>query len=447
MNEEVPTRHIGPSNQQGVPARGAESGNGQDRCGPGTRIGPYEIVGLVGEGGMGSVYEARHLNLEKSFALKLIAAKLEDNGEAVCRFLSETKALGMLDHPNIVQAVDAGQWQGRPYLVTQLLKGMDLATKVVIHGPIAPDTTIQIALQVASGLRAAHELGLFHRDIKPSNLFLDSNGTVKILDFGLVRSDTSESQTRTGCFMGSVDYLSPEQAQDPRNANAQSDIYSLGCSLIFLLSGTPPFPDTNYPGLVAKIQAHLNSQPAWLDAEKDSTTQPLASLIRSMVAKEISQRPTDCCDLIERLKVIARLQSCQTTSQPVHHSISKMRRKQWLVGTSVSAGLLVAAWATWPTDSTPSSPTITFNEPILDSADEPDDSTTFTESETKPTATSVAPPPSADLPNTPGPINTRTLTPQVTQSARGASLPSKRPLQQIPNQSPTDDQKLSTFHD
>lgn len=282
----------------------------------GTTIDGYTVIRRIGQGGMGSVFEVQHNRLQKSFALKLISESLEHDADAVQRFRTETLALGKLDDPHIVQAVDAGQWLGRPYLVTELIRGLDLAMEVGQKGP--PDSVVasKWILQAAGALHYAHQRGIFHRDVKPSNLLVDHLGNVKLLDFGLVRNTNSAQLTQSGCFMGSIDFLAPEQAADAHSADARSDIYSLGCTWIFLLSGLPPFPDNSHPSLAAKMHGHLYEHPVWLQQPPSDVPNWTRELIQSMIAKEPSQRPASCQQITDRLSQF----------QSVSHSLPTIRQ-------------------------------------------------------------------------------------------------------------------------
>jgi serine/threonine protein kinase len=265
-------------------------------------IAGYTLVKAIGQGGMGCVYEVRHDTLGKHFALKLLSESLRDNVEAVERFRCETLALGKLDHPNIVTASDAGVWQGRPFLVTELLKGQDLSSRVSDSGQLDRESVMAIAEQLSDALGFAHEHGYFHRDIKPSNVFYLSDGSAKLLDFGLVRCASNHSLTQTGTLMGTVDFVAPEQACDASQANAASDIYSFGCTLIYLLSGEVPFPDRRYPSLAEKLHAQLHDTPSWLNQAKDEHPRWLLNLIQAMVAKRPSERPASCQIIQSSLK-------------------------------------------------------------------------------------------------------------------------------------------------
>lgn len=304
--------------------------------GPGTIIANYSVVKQVGEGGMGRVYKVWHPQLRKSFALKLLVEQLEQDAGAVDRFQSETLALAQLEHVNIVSAIDAGTWQGRPFLVTQFLEGTDLATHVANHGPFTLEQTARLALQIVRGMQAAHAIGFYHRDIKPSNLFLENNGHIKLLDFGLVRSETRESLTRTGCFMGSVDYLSPEQARDPRTADARSDIYSLGCTLLFLLSGKPPYPDADYPSLPAKLLAHGHQSPPWLEHALASSSHPLLTLVQRMLMKQPERRPQSAQEILDCLESI--ISTGFEPYSPV--TVPRARQNSVLVRGVIGAGMV-----------------------------------------------------------------------------------------------------------
>jgi serine/threonine protein kinase len=304
----------------------------------------YAIVRAIGQGGMGTVFEVNHEQLGKRFALKLMSDLLRDNAEAVVRFRSETLALGKLDHPNIVSAVDAGVWQGRPFLVTELLKGQDLSARVAANGKFFEvDEVISIAIQLTDALEYAHKQGYFHRDIKPSNILVQPDGKAKLLDFGLVRSE-SNSMTRIGSFMGTVDYVAPEQASNASQAGAASDIYSLGCTLIYLLSGQVPFPDDRYPTLTAKLTAHLSATPEWFNQQSLGHPDWLVGLIRSMVAKSVDQRPSSCGE-IHSILIERKFQNSKKCLSPRKNSKWFLHKTLLAVGSVLSALIAFGGWA------------------------------------------------------------------------------------------------------
>lgn len=274
---------------------------------PGVFVGNLELIRQIGTGGMGSVFECRHRSLQRLFAIKFLEPERIFDAEQQSRFQQEVKALGRLIHPNILHAVDAGIWNGFPYLVTELLDGRDLGQQVLESGPFPSEVAVSIVVEAALGLQFAHQHGFIHRDIKPSNLFLHKGRALKVIDFGLVREHSkSSSQTLTGAFLGSVDYLSPEQANNPSQVDRRSDIYSLGCTLIHLLSGEPPFPDRLYPSIVSKLKGHMMDIPPWLESHGREIPDGLARVIRSMVAKHPNDRPLSCDSLISMLQAYHR---------------------------------------------------------------------------------------------------------------------------------------------
>ncbi len=194
-----------------------------------------------------------------------------------------------------------------------------MASRVSEKGKLDRELALSITLQLVEALNAAHSSGYFHRDIKPSNVFLQHDGKTKLLDFGLVRSESNHALTRINCFMGTLDFVAPEQASNASQAGAASDIYSLGCTLIFLLSGAVPFPDKQYPSMTAKLRGHLQDMPEWLNHAASEHPEWLVDLIRSMIAKNPSDRPASC----EAIK--ATLESRCFPAKPMDQATSPAR--------------------------------------------------------------------------------------------------------------------------
>jgi len=207
------------------------------------RLGDYEILREIGHGGMGVVYQAQHRLLNQIVALKVLPEPALGDRQAVRRFQREMLSVGSLNHPNIIRALNAGEARNVHYLVMEYVDGWDFGELVALHGRLAPGAACELIGQAAIGLQYIHEHDMVHRDIKPANLMLARDGTVKILDLGLARLDPrhrSRELTHPGFAMGTVDYMAPEQWVDSSAVDIRADIYSLGCTLFFLLTGQTP---------------------------------------------------------------------------------------------------------------------------------------------------------------------------------------------------------------
>ena len=255
-------------------------------------LGNYLLMEKIGAGGMGQVFKARHRVMERLVAVKVLPPAMTKNKAAIARFHREVKAAAKASHPNIVTAHDADQANGVHFLVMEFVDGTDLSALVKKKGPLAVIKAVNCVLQAARGLEAAHKKGIVHRDMKPSNLLLDSEGTVKILDMGLARfsgeNDTVQSElTSTGMVMGTVDYMAPEQAVDSKSADARADIYALGCSLHFLLTGKPTYEGDS---LMNRMLAHRDRPIPSLRAARPEVPEQLETVFKKMVAKQVEGR-------------------------------------------------------------------------------------------------------------------------------------------------------------
>ena len=260
----------------------------------GARLGPYEVLGLIGAGGMGEVYRASDPRLRREVAVKVISTEGPASAERLRRFTDEARAVASLSHPNVLTVYDVGEREGEPYLVFELLEGETLRERLR-GGPLPLQSTIELAVQVCRGLRAAHARGILHRDLKPENLFLTSDGFVKILDFGLAKltrgegSGDAQTQTQThtaGPVMGTPGYLSPEQARG-LGADERSDIFALGAILYETLSGRRAFHGATVADTISAI---LNEDPPPLRTSSGPLPGPVERVVRRCLSKEREER-------------------------------------------------------------------------------------------------------------------------------------------------------------
>ena len=264
------------------------------------RIGSYRLVKPLGSGGMSSVFRARHVETDFEVAVKILPRSLARNPTLLQRFIREAKSAESLEHPSIVAIYDRGFDDGRYYLVLELVAGGDLHDFVRNHGTMSPSEATRVIRAAVEGLRYAADLGVIHRDVKPANLLLTEDGKVKVTDLGLAlqMEDEDERVTRDGTTVGTVDYMAPEQARDSRATSVRSDIYSLGCTFYYLLTGLPPFPGGDVPD---KLRRHAIEPPPDIRKHRAEVSPHLAQLIRRMMAKNPDNRYADYPDLISAL--------------------------------------------------------------------------------------------------------------------------------------------------
>ena len=270
------------------------------------RMGNYEILGRLGAGGMGTVFKARHRRMKRVVALKVLSRQAAGSEKFVGRFQREVEAIARLSHPNIVMAFDADEGEAGPFLVMEFVNGRDLASEVETGGPLPAAAAVDRILQAARGLEYAHAQGIVHRDIKPGNLLRDADGVVKVADLGLARlSDTeggpggSTSLTQAGTVFGTVDYMSPEQAVDSGDVDQRADIYSLGCTLYFLLTGLPPYQGGTVMAVMLK---HRDAPIPCLCAARPDLPAELDAVFRRMVAKTPADRYPTMAELAAALE-------------------------------------------------------------------------------------------------------------------------------------------------
>ncbi|TWT39801.1 Serine/threonine-protein kinase PknH [Thalassoglobus neptunius] len=260
-------------------------------------IGPYQLIRELGRGAMGVVFEAEHNRLKRRVAVKILPKELATSADAYARFHREMEAIGQLEHPNIVLATDAGQVDGICYIAMQLVSGVDLDKVLSRKGRLPVGVACEVIRQVALGLQEISKHNIVHRDIKPSNLFLTENGTVKILDLGIasLRKDPASAEgdssklTMTDSFVGTPDYVAPEQIVSQGPIDSRADIYSLGCTLYHLLGGKAPFSGESYMSFPAKLIGHMEHAPEPMRLESDLPKE-ISAVIEKMMAKNREDR-------------------------------------------------------------------------------------------------------------------------------------------------------------
>jgi serine/threonine protein kinase len=252
--------------------------------------GSYEIVRLLGEGGMGRVYEARHQRLHtKRFAVKMLHPDLARQPEVVTRFQREAEASSVLSHPNVVDVIDVSSSpDGRPYMVAELLEGEELGSHLDRVGKVAPGAAAHVARQVCAALGAAHAAGIVHRDVKPENVFLSGDGShVKVIDFGISKvGDNKDGLTKTGTVMGTPDYMAPEQARGDR-VDLRADIYAVGAMLYRMLTGRKPFEGRDP---MATLTAVLTEEPPRPSEVSSGIPLSFEHVIQKAMAKNAGER-------------------------------------------------------------------------------------------------------------------------------------------------------------
>jgi eukaryotic-like serine/threonine-protein kinase len=280
-------------------------------------LGQYRIIDLLGRGGMGRVFKAEHVAMGRTVALKVLAPQHTKTEKARSLFMREVRAAGTLMHPNIVTAHDANEVDSRHYLVMEYIDGPNLDQLVRERGTLPVGLACDIIRQAASGLQYAYEKGMVHRDIKPSNILLQRSGislssgyVVKIVDFGLARlvDGTKENdgegtaETAKNVIVGTPDYLSPEQARNLSMVDTRSDLYSLGCTFYFLLTGKVPFPGGTS---LEKLTRHTKEEPVAVEQLRPDIPQEVASIVRCLMAKHPAHRYQTPAELVLELMPLA----------------------------------------------------------------------------------------------------------------------------------------------
>jgi serine/threonine protein kinase/tetratricopeptide (TPR) repeat protein len=325
-----------------------------------SRLGPYKIVGRLGSGAMGRVYRARDERLKRDVAIKILSPSPANDPDRLRRFEREAQSAGSLNHPNITAVYDVGSHDGRPYIVTELLEGGTLLSRLEV-GPIAPRLAVQLAAQVADGLAAAHDKGIVHRDLKPENLFLTRDGRMKILDFGLAKlgpgyfveaGAPSEAVTEPGLVLGTINYMSPEQVRGAP-VDGRADVFSLGAVLYEMLLGRRAFERSTAAETMIAV---LQDEPPGLAPGSGPLPGAVSRILRRCLAKDPDDRYSSARELAIDLRNAASPSEAAPVKEeepapipsppPPDPSRSERRRfPRWLVtgaGAAAVAAVLIA---------------------------------------------------------------------------------------------------------
>ncbi len=320
----------------------------------GSRLGPYEIVAPLGAGGMGEVYRARDERIGRDVAIKVMPTEYAKDSERLRRFEQEARAGGQLSHPNILTVFDVGTHEGAPYIVTELLEGQNLRERLR-PGCLPVSKAVEIAIQIAHGLAAAHDKGVIHRDLKPANLFVTTDGRVKILDFGVaklthpeVRADihaesvTSAATTEAGAVIGTTNYMSPEQLRG-LPADHRSDIFALGCVMYEMLSGQRAFTGTTAADTVSAV---LSKDPLPLSALEREIPGTLEGIVSQCLEKRAADRFSSAHDVALALRLLSGSAEVSPSHPAVAMSVRSPRRRLILAAGAAAAlvAIFIAGW-------------------------------------------------------------------------------------------------------
>jgi eukaryotic-like serine/threonine-protein kinase len=306
----------------------------------GRKLGNYDIVDKLGEGGMGQVWRAKDARLNRTVAVKILPADVAGDTVRRERFEQEARALGALNHPNIVAVYDVGQSDGQAYIVSELVEGEPLRA-VIERGPVPQRKMLDIAVQTAEGIAAAHALGIVHRDLKPENIMISRDGRVKVLDFGLAKQNapiTEETATialsSPGMVLGTVGYMSPEQVRG-EVVDARSDIFSFGCVLYEMASGKQPFTGKSAADAMSAV---LREDPPELNPAPSAG---VAAILHRCLEKDPARRFQSAADLAFALRSIGQLTGSQTAME--RPAAAHPRHKWLFVALAAAAAFLLVA--------------------------------------------------------------------------------------------------------
>ena len=348
---------------------------------PGNRMGAYTIAELLGAGGAGEVWRATDERLGRAVAIKILLPHYSSNPERLRRFAEEARTAGSISHPNILTVYDVGEQDGTPFLVTECLKGNSLRQRLEAR-PVLPAEAVSVGLAISRGLAAAHARGIVHRDLKPENTFITSDGTVKVLDFGLAKlqsalgdGDTRATDTVTGVILGTAGYMAPEQIRSEL-VDGRADLFALGIMLYEMMAGRHPFRGAS---TFETLHAVLTVDPPDLSAVAEHVPLPVERIVMRLLSKAPEARFQSAPDLIWALEQAAE-SSPERVAGASRSSVAagwwRSRRIAWAASLAVAVSIaVIGAWRWWPQapHQQASAPMVQFTLPLpagisLDSA-------------------------------------------------------------------------------
>lgn len=339
---------------------------------PGDRLGSFVIEESIGAGGMGAVYRAMDLRLDRHVALKLLPPDQALDAEVVQRFYQEGRAAARLDHENIARVYSIGQDGAYHHIAFEYIEGTTIRQRVAERGPLSIGESINFTLQLASALVHAAERGVVHRDIKPSNIIVTPQGRAKLVDMGLARHfergvSTDDGLTQSGMTLGTFDYISPEQARDPRDVDVRSDLYSLGCTLFHMLTGRPPFPEGT---VLQKLLQHQEEPAPNVRDLNPSVPEDLAGVLNKLMAKDRDRRYQTPEQLVRDLLTLAGTLGLRSVSPEGLVWMTSVPARSWerhlvwaLPGAALAAFVGAIIWMSRPEE--PTTPPLAYDRPDI----------------------------------------------------------------------------------
>ena len=289
--------------------------------------GRYRLESKLGSGGMSTVYLATDETLDRPVAIKLLHAEISDQPDQLERFRREARSAARLSHPNLVGVIDAGEDEGRPYIVFEYVKGETLKRRIADEGGLPVDEAVAYAIEIGRGLAAAHARKLVHRDVKPQNVLIDPEGRARVTDFGIARSLEAHGLTATGRVLGTTDYVSPEQAMG-EDVDERSDVYSLGICLYEMLTGEVPFEAETQVGVAMK---HVHEQMPDVFERRHDVSAAVAGVVDKATAKDSADRYSSVAEMVRDLEATLEVEAARggTTGEAttVLRSVPRSRRR------------------------------------------------------------------------------------------------------------------------